>query len=102
MKKWLILLLAACLALPGQAQEKFTRGFEGKNKIFIPKGSVGGGLSASWRKYSLGEDEGYTVLSKYVGDLKGGYRTLGVAPSFEYFPSNNLSVVPCTSRTTWA
>ena len=93
MKKWLILFLAACLALPGQAQEKFTRGFEGKNKIFIPKGSVGGGLSASWRKYSLGEDEGYTVLSKYVGDLKGGYRTLGVAPSFEYFPSNNLSVV---------
>lgn len=93
MKKWIVFFLVACLALPGQAQEKFTRGFEGKNKIFIPKGSVGGGLSASWRKFSLGEDEGYTVLSKYIGDLKGGYSTIGVAPSFEYFFANNLSVV---------
>lgn len=93
MKKWIVFFLVACLALPGQAQEKFTRGFEGKNKIFIPKGSVGGGLSASWRKFSLGEDEGYTVLSKYIGDLKGGYSTIGVAPSFEYFLANNLSVV---------
>ena len=93
MKKLLILLLAACLACPGQAQEKFTRGFEGKNKIFIPKGSFGGGISASWRRFSLGEDEGFTVLSKYVGDLKGGYNTFGVAPSFEYFPADNLSAV---------
>ena len=84
MKKWLILLLAACLALPGQAQEKFTRGFAGKNKIFIPKGSFGGGLSISWRKYTLGEDDGFTVLSKYIGDIKGGYNTFGVTPSFEY------------------
>lgn len=93
MKKYFILLLAACLSLEGQAQEKFTRGFEGKNKIFVPKGSVGGGLSASWRKYSIGDDEGYTVLSKYVGNLKGGYRNFGVAPSFEYFPADNLSLV---------
>ncbi len=92
-KKYLILLLAACLAISGQAQEKFTRGFAGKNKIFIPKGSFGGGLSASWRKFSLGDDEGYTVLSKYIGDLKGGYRSIGVAPSFEYFFGTNLSAV---------
>ena len=93
MKKVFMLLLAACLALPGQAQEKFSRGFEGKNKIFIPKGSLGGGLSASWRKFSLGEDEGYAVLSKLVGDLRGGYRTASVSPSFEYFLADNLSVV---------
>ena len=93
MKKWLILLLAACLAVPGQAQEKFTRGFAGRNKIFIPKGSVGGGLGISWRKYTLGEDDGFTVLSKYIGDIKGGYNTFGVTPSFEYFPADNLSLV---------
>lgn len=93
MKKVFLLLLAASLALPGLAQEKFSRGFEGKNKIFIPKGSLGGGLSASWRKFSLGEDEGYAVLSKLVGDLRGGYRTASVSPSFEYFLADNLSVV---------
>jgi len=93
MKKCLMLLLAACLVFPGQAQEKFTRGFAGRNKIFIPKNSFGGGLSVSWRKYSLGEDDGYTVLSKYIGDIKGGYNTFGITPSFEYFPCNNLSVV---------
>lgn len=93
MKKMLILLLAACLALPGQAQEKFTRGFAGKNKVFIPKGSIGGGLTASWRKFSLGDDEGFTVLSKYIGNLKGGYRTIGISPSFEYFFIDNLSAV---------
>lgn len=93
MKRLFILLLAACLALPGQAQEKFTRGFAGKNKIFIPKGSFGGGLSVSWRKYTLGEDDGFTVLSKYIGDIKGGYNTFGVTPSFEYFLANNLSLV---------
>ena len=93
MKKVFLLLLAASLALPGLAQEKFSRGFEGKNKIFIPKGSLGGGLSASWRNFSLGEDEGYTVLSRYIGDLKGGYRTFSVAPSFEYFLADNLSAV---------
>ena len=93
MKKLLILLLAACLALPGQAQEKFTRGFAGRNKIFIPKGSVGGGRSISWRKYTLGEDDGFTVLSKYIGNIKGGYNTFGVTPSFEYFLADNLSLV---------
>ena len=93
MKKVFALLLAASLALPGLAQETFNRGFEGKNKIFIPKGSLGGGLSASWRNFSLGEDEGYTLISKLVGDLKGGYRTVSVAPSFEFFLADNLSVV---------
>ena len=93
MKKIFALLLAASLALPGLAQETFNRGFEGKNKIFIPKGSLGGGLSASWRNFSLGEDEGYTLISKLVGDLKGGYRTVSVAPSFEFFLADNLSVV---------
>ena len=93
MKRCVILLLLACLVLPVQAQEKFTRGFEGKNKIFIPKGAVGGGIGLSWRKYTLGEDDGYTVLSKYIGNLKGGYNTFGVTPSFEYFFVNNLSAV---------
>ena len=93
MQRLLILLLAACLAFPGQAQEKFTRGFAGRNKIFIPKGSVGGGLSISWRKYTLGEDDGFTVLSKYIGNIKGGYNTFGVTPSFEYFLADNLSLV---------
>ncbi len=93
MKRVFMLLLAASLALPGLAQEKFSRGFEGKNKIFIPKGSHGGGLSASWRKFSLGDDEGYTVLAKYLGDLRGGYRTVAIAPSFEYFLADNQSVV---------
>ena len=65
MKKWLILLLAACLAVPGQAQEKFTRGFAGRNKIFIPKGSVGGGLGISWRKYTLGEDDNLSLVARF-------------------------------------
>ena len=33
------------------------------------------------------------MLSKYIGDIKGGYNTFGVTPSFEYFLADNLSLM---------
>ena len=62
MKRLLLLILPSLLCIPGQAQEAFNRGFEGKNKVFIPGGSLGIGLSAAYSNNTVGDAaEGYTV-----------------------------------------
>ena len=93
MKRLLLLILPSLLCIPGQAQEAFDRGFEGKNKVFIPGGSLGIGLSAAYSNNTVGDAaEGYTVLPSHVADIRGGWNSFGLHPYLEYFLGDNWSI----------
>lgn len=92
MKRFVTVLLLGLLCVTGQAQEAFSRGFAGKNKIFIPKGSVGGGLSVSFSNNGVGDDTGFSILPSYVGEIKGGWLSFAIHPSAEFFLKDNWSV----------
>ena len=93
MKRLLLLILPSLLCIPGQAQEAFNRGFEGKNKVFIPGGSLGIGLSAAYSNNTVGDAaEGYTVLPSHVADIRGGWNSFGLHPYLEYFLGDNWSI----------
>ena len=85
-------MLLGLLCLTGQAQEPFDRGFSGKNKVFIPDGSLGFGLSAAFSKNGVGEDYGYTILPSHVGDIRGGWTSFRFHPYAEYFLDDNWSL----------
>ncbi len=85
-------MLLGLLCHTGQAQEVFERGFAGKNKIFIPRGSFGGGLSASFSKSGVGDENGYSIIPSYIGELKGGWTSYAIHPSLEYFLKDNWSI----------
>lgn len=92
MKRIVTGLLLGLLCFTGQAQEPFERGFAGKNKIFIPKGSVGIGLSVSFSNNGVGDDTGFSILPSYVGELKGGWTSFSIHPAVEYFLNDNWSI----------
>ena len=92
MKRFVTVLLLGQLCLTGQAQEVFSRGFAGKNKIFIPKGSIGAGLSVSFSNNGIGDDTGFSILPSHVGEIKGGWFSFAIHPSAEYFVKDNWSV----------
>lgn len=92
-KYLLICLLGLFCYMTGEAREHFSRGFEGRNKIFIPGGSFGGGISASYRQYRVGDDTGFTVIRNHVNGISGDYAVGGVSPSLEYFFKDNWSVI---------
>ena len=79
-----------------KAVEPFDRGIELPNSCFIPKGTVGGGLSISYSKYNLGnagaDDAGYQMLFSLLQGINGNMESFGVAPFVSYFVSDNLSV----------
>ena len=85
-------MLLGLLCFTGQAQEVFERGFAGKNKIFIPKGSMGVGLSVSFSNNGVGDDTGFSILPSYVGEIKGSWTSFSVRPALEYFLADNLSI----------
>lgn len=85
-------MLLGLLCFTGQAQEVFERGFAGKNKIFIPKGSMGVGLSVSFSNNGVGDDTGFSILPSYVGEIKGSWTSFAVRPALEYFLADNLSI----------
>lgn len=92
--KYLILcFLGLFCHLAGEAREPFSRGFEGRNKIFIPAGSFGGGISASYRQYKVGEDTGFTIIGDHINGIRGDYSLGGFSPSAEYFFKDNWSVI---------
>ena len=92
MKRIFIALLLGLLCLPGQAQERFERGFSGKNKIFIPRNSIGMGLSVAFSNNGVGDDTGFSILPSYVGEIKGGWKSFAIHPSAEYFVKDNWSI----------
>ena len=99
---FLIVLLTAtaCAALLARTKEKpavepFDRGIGMPNSCFIPKGSVGGGLSVSYSNYNLGNsanDVGYKMLFSLIQDVKGSMDSFGVSPYVSYFVADNISV----------
>lgn len=103
MKQLLTILLLLTSSLMMTAREKkekkpvepFDRGIGMPNSCFIPKGSVGGGLSVSYTNYSLGnspEDVGYKMLFSLIQDVKGTLNSFGVSPYLSYFVADNISV----------
>ena len=75
--------------------EPFDRGIGKANSLFIPKGTVGGGLSVSYSSYQLGngiDDAGYKMLFGLLTGIQGNVMTIGVAPYASYFVIDNLSV----------
>ena len=92
-KQALLLLLSLLCCLAGEAKEPFSRGFEGRNKRFIPQGSFGLGISAGYRQYRVGEMGGFTVLQDHLNGIKGAYSRATVSPSVEYFIKDNWSLL---------
>lgn len=73
----------------------FDRGIGISNTIFIPKGTIGFGLSISYNDYSLGtasDDVGYRMLFSMLNGIHGGMTSFGVSPQMSYFFTNNTSV----------
>ncbi len=89
-----------CAWLSARTKEKpeivpFDRGIGMPNSCFIPKGSVGGGLSVSYTNYNIGNsanDIGYKMLFSLIQDVKGSFDTFGVSPYISYFVADNISV----------
>ena len=55
-------------------REPFDRGISRKSSCFIPKGTVGAGVSVSYNTYSLGNglgDAGYSALFSLIQDVHG-------------------------------
>lgn len=76
-------------------QEPFDRGIGMPNNRFIPKGTVGGGLTVSYSNYALGrgsDDAGYKMLFSLLTGIEGGIESFGLSPFLSYFIADNLSI----------
>jgi hypothetical protein len=78
------------------SQEKpFDRGIGLPSSRFIPKGTVGGGLTVSYSSYNLGnaaEDTGYKMLFSMLSGIDGDLESFGLAPFVSYFIADNISI----------
>jgi hypothetical protein len=108
MKKLFITALVFLTAFSAQAaikpeqdtllvsQEKpFDRGIGLPSSRFIPKGTVGGGLTVSYSSYNLGnaaEDTGYKMLFSMLSGIDGDLESFGLAPFVSYFIADNISI----------
>lgn len=75
--------------------EPFDRGIGKANSLFIPKGTVGGGLSVSYSSYQLGngiDDAGYKMFFSLLDNVHGSLQSFGLAPYVSYFIKDNLSL----------
>ena len=76
-------------------QEPFDRGIGLPKNRFIPKGTVGGGLTVSYSSYDLGNaenDAGYKMLFSLLNGMEGTMESFGLSPFLSYFVADNLSV----------
>lgn len=101
MKKVLAAIAAMALmtgfaaAKEKETVEPFDRGIGRGKSVFIPKGTVGAGVSLSYNNYSIGNaanDAGYQMLFSLFQDIHGNMLSFGVAPYASYFFADNLSV----------
>lgn len=83
----------------GKKQKKevvpFDRGIGRSKSVFIPKGTIGAGVSFSYNNYSIGNaaaDAGYSMLFNLLGDIHGNLLSFGISPYASYFIADNLSV----------
>lgn len=77
-------------------KEKFNRGIDlNTGAVFIPKGSIGAGVSFSYSNYDVGNsanDAGYSALFSLIKGVQGSMQTWGVAPFASYFLFDNFSI----------
>lgn len=101
MKRLLISVVFSLVCLSSWAADRkdssdvFDRGIGRPNSLFIPKGTVGTGLSVSYSNYQLGNgmnDAGYKMLFSVLDNMHGGLQSFGIAPSISYFIKDNLSL----------
>ena len=73
----------------------FDRGIGKSNTVFIPKGTVGAGVSLAYHDYSIGnmaDDSGYAALFSLIQNLHGNMTSFSISPYASYFVADNLSV----------
>lgn len=73
----------------------FDRGITKSTSVFVPKGTISGGLTMSYSTYRTGDAEdgnGYALLSSFIENVNGQFTTVGVAPATSYFIADNTSV----------
>lgn len=73
----------------------FDRGIGKSTTLFVPKGTLSFGLTASYNSYDLGagtNDAGYKMLFSLLDGLDGNMISCGVAPQVSYFIADNTSV----------
>lgn len=102
MKRFLVVIsfLAMFASMQVTAKEKepvepFDRGIDRGKSVFIPKGTIGAGVSFSYNNYSLGnatDDAGYQMLFSLLQDIHGNMLSFGIAPYASYFFADNLAV----------
>lgn len=75
--------------------DTFSRGIGKATALFIPKGTVSFGLTASYNSYDLGsaaDDAGYKMLFSLLDGVSGNMTSCGIAPAVSYFIADNTSV----------
>ncbi len=78
-----------------KSAEPFDRGIGKSTSVFIPKGTIGGGVSFSYNDYNVGNganDAGYNMLFSLVQGMSGSMTSFGIAPFVSYFVADNLAV----------
>lgn len=77
------------------SEDSFERGIGKATTLFVPKGTLSFGLTASYNSYDLGAsdaDAGYKMLFSLIDGLDGNVTACGVAPQISYFIADNTSV----------
>lgn len=102
MRKFILLLLTVALSSTAVYAKRdttqvkpFNRGIGRSTSVFIPKGSIGAGVSLSYNNYNIGnaaDDMGYRMLFSLLQGLNGNMMSFGVAPQISYFIANNISL----------
>ena len=75
--------------------DTFNRGIGKATALFVPKGTVSFGLTASYNSYDLGsaaDDAGYKMLFSLLDGVSGNMTSCGIAPAVSYFIADNTSV----------
>ena len=75
--------------------DTFNRGIGKATTLFVPKGTVSFGLTASYNSYDLGsaaDDAGYKMLFSLLDGVSGNMTSCGIAPAVSYFIADNTSV----------
>lgn len=75
--------------------DTFDRGIGKATALFVPKGTLAFGLTASYSSYDFGnaaDDVGYKMLFSLLNGLNASMTSFGVAPHVSYFFADNTSV----------
>lgn len=104
MKKFLLSIFALTLSIGVYAKVAdstkvvvpFDRGIGMSRSVFVPKGTIAGGISFSYNTYEVGvggsDDVGFKALFGLLSGINGSVVTGGVSPHVSYFLVDNLAV----------